>query len=333
MFSQYFSSKDKLLPNRHLPLCLYELAKARGASSQKLLTGTGIFDDDFYSDKRVSVSQMLRFIQNAQSLNIGNDLAFQFGRSLINSMPKDLENALLSANHFCDCLKVLSMFKAQLFPFISGHAFKDDSNITLIFFDPVGIRKQERFVQEASCAALVGLGHYCLGHRLKIAFSLPYNKPRYFYEYEVNLGSRVQFSSSLFSIQISKEEAFKPFPNKNLKVKHYAIGSLIDSRRFRCSFIEKIRTLLHQNPNLGLPAVASYFKISPATLKRLLKEYNMSFQMIHDDLRRQEALYYLNVKKWKNGETASKMNFNDVTNFRKAVKRWTGMTPTELRRV
>jgi len=331
MNRDYFTNKDKLLPTKQLPLSLFELAKSRGASAQKLLSGTGIFEDDFACDRRVSVHQMLRLIQNAQRLSEGNDLGFQFGRSLISNMPKDLENALLSAKNFYECLNICTVLKPQLFPFISGYAYKANDNVTLTLFDPVGLQKQQRFVQEASCAALVGLAQHCLGRRLKFAFSLPYSLPSYIYEYEVNLGARLQFSSSLFIIQMSKADAFAPFPNKNLKVKHYAMQHLLNSRTFRSSLIEKIRILLRNSPNAGLPDVANYFSISPASLKRLLKDHNMSFQMIHDDLRRQEALYYLQIQKWKNEATASKMHFTDLNNFRKAVKRLTGMTPSELR--
>jgi AraC-like DNA-binding protein len=62
-----------------------------------------------------------------------------------------------------------------------------------------------------------------------------------------------------------------------------------------------------------------------------LKEHNISFQQLVDELCCQEALYYLQIQKLKNQQSATNMRFNDVNNFRRAVKRCTGLTPSELR--
>jgi AraC-like DNA-binding protein len=73
--------------------------------------------------------------------------------------------------------------------------------------------------------------------------------------------------------------------------------------------------------------------MSAASLKRKLSEHQTSFSDLHDNIRRQQAIFYLQVQKLNNEQSAVKMAFSDITNFRRAVKRWTGLTPSELRQV
>ncbi|MEP0357605.1 hypothetical protein [Paraglaciecola sp.] len=56
-----------------------------------------------------------------------------------------------------------------------------------------------------------------------------------------------------------------------------------------------------------------------------------SFQQIQDELGKQYATYLLQMQHLSNEESASLMQFNDIPNFRRAVKRWTGQTPSQLR--
>ena len=88
---EYFTNKDKFLPANLLPKALYGLAVARGADAQKLLVGTGIFLQDFENDSQVSCNQLLTLVANAQTLSQGQELGFQFGRTLIDLLPDDIK--------------------------------------------------------------------------------------------------------------------------------------------------------------------------------------------------------------------------------------------------
>jgi AraC-like DNA-binding protein len=95
--------------------------------------------------------------------------------------------------------------------------------------------------------------------------------------------------------------------------------------------MDKIRSQLRAKPSRTLPELATLNSLSQASFKRILKEHNISFQQLVDELCCQEALYYLQIQKLKNEQSAAYMRFNDVNNFRRAVKRCTGLTPSELR--
>ena len=76
--------------------------------------------------------------------------------------------------------------------------------------------------------------------------------------------------------------------------------------------------------------MAAAFDTSPASFKRRLARHGTHFQEQLDLSRRDLALYLYQVKGYSNEEVALHLGFNDVTNFRRSFKRWTGRTPSEL---
>jgi AraC-like DNA-binding protein len=334
MLSGCITNKTKAFNANYMASNLYTLATARGANKDKLLHGTGIFTDDFINNRLLSAKQLLLLIQNAQHLCTGNDLAFQFGHSLVNTVNiehPDLVAALKSASNFVGCMRVLSIINAQIFPFMSAHTFKDNEHVYIVLQDSIGLRKSQRFMIEASCTALVAISKICVGRRLKFSFLFPFSRPKHIYEYEENLGSRLTFCHPMLSIKIPILELRVPCSNRHLGLNRYALKTLLNKRFYKFSLMDKIRSQLRSKPNLSLPEIATLNGFSPASLKRALKDHHISFQQLVDELCCQEALYYLHIQKLKNEQSASYMRFNDVNNFRRAVKRCTGLTPSELR--
>lgn len=334
MLKGCLTNKTKAFDANYMASNLYALATARGANKDKLLHGTGIFTDDFTSNRLLSVNQLLILIQNAQHLCGGHDIAFQFGHSLVNTIDAqhpDLVTALKSASDFIGCMRVLSIMNAQIFPFMSAHTFKDPDNIYIVLQDSIGLRKNQTFMIEASCTALVAMSKTCIGRRLKFSFSFPFARPKHIYEYEENLGSRLTFSHPMLTIKIPISETAIPCPDRHPGLNRYAVKTVINKRLYKFSLMDKIRSQLRAKPSRTLPELATLNNLSQASFKRVLKEHNISFQQLVDELCCQEALYYLQIQKLKNQQSAANMHFNDINNFRRAVKRCTGLTPSELR--
>ena len=74
--------------------------------------------------------------------------------------------------------------------------------------------------------------------------------------------------------------------------------------------------------------VASDLAMSRQTLYRRLKEEEITFAEIHDDLRRRMAMEYLGGQKVTVNETAFLLGFSEASSFVRAFKRWTGLSPT-----
>ncbi|MEG0653312.1 MAG: AraC family transcriptional regulator [Acinetobacter sp.] len=77
--------------------------------------------------------------------------------------------------------------------------------------------------------------------------------------------------------------------------------------------------------------MAERLHLSKRTLYRRLAELNVSYQDILDSTRRRLADEYLQGTTLTVDEIAQRLGFSDTSNFRKAYRHWTGISPNEYR--
>jgi AraC-like DNA-binding protein len=77
--------------------------------------------------------------------------------------------------------------------------------------------------------------------------------------------------------------------------------------------------------------VARGLGMSKRTLARKLSEEGLNFRQIHEQLRRDLAVRYLDDRKLHVSKIAWLLGFYDVSAFTHAFKRWTGRTPSQMR--
>lgn len=77
--------------------------------------------------------------------------------------------------------------------------------------------------------------------------------------------------------------------------------------------------------------VASQLGLQERTLRRRLVAENSSYAAIVDDVRRKLATEYLQTTRMSVDDVAWKVGFSDSANLRRAVRRWTGKTITQIR--
>ncbi len=92
-----------------------------------------------------------------------------------------------------------------------------------------------------------------------------------------------------------------------------------------------VATSLRQKvPTLDL--LAAEFHTSPRTLQRRLASAGVSLQRLVDEARHELALRYLERDELAIGEIGLLLGFDSKQSFYRAFRRWTGATPSEVRR-
>ena len=81
-----------------------------------------------------------------------------------------------------------------------------------------------------------------------------------------------------------------------------------------------------------MDVVARMLNMSGRSMRRHLDEEGTSFQSILDDVRCSLALEYLKTTRMSTSDIAMLLGFSDASNFRRALKRWTGKGAEALRR-
>lgn len=96
----------------------------------------------------------------------------------------------------------------------------------------------------------------------------------------------------------------------------------------------RVRSLLVQSDDRlpTLEEVASALHVSTRTLKRRLQEEGRNFRALVDHVLEMRATQMLQEEGLSVSEVAFRLGYNDVSNFSRAFRRWTGQSPSDFRR-
>jgi AraC-like DNA-binding protein len=109
---------------------------------------------------------------------------------------------------------------------------------------------------------------------------------------------------------------------------------LIGQTKMTSGIAGEVYQLLMLAPNRfsSMQAIAVQLGMTERTLRRRLDDENSSYADIIDDVRKKLTLEYLHTTRLSADDIASKVGFSDSSNLRRAIKRWTGRTMSDLRR-
>lgn len=83
----------------------------------------------------------------------------------------------------------------------------------------------------------------------------------------------------------------------------------------------------------SMEQVAAQCRLHPRSMQRRLKEEGSSFQILIDDIRKEMAIDVLQKDGSSIRELAQMLGYSEASTFRRAFKRWTGMTPGQFQKV
>lgn len=108
---------------------------------------------------------------------------------------------------------------------------------------------------------------------------------------------------------------------------------LIGQSRISSGLSGEVYQLLLLTPNHfpSMKTIADQLGLQERTLRRRLSAEATSYGEIVDDVRRKLAIEYLQTTRMSVDDVAWKVGFSDSANLRRAIRRWTGQTITEIR--
>ncbi|MCB1449242.1 MAG: helix-turn-helix domain-containing protein [Nitratireductor sp.] len=97
---------------------------------------------------------------------------------------------------------------------------------------------------------------------------------------------------------------------------------------------DRVRATMLEAFSITEPTIAHVcgrLKLGRSTLLRRLREEGATFQSILDETRKELAIRYLLKSKLNNQQIAHLVGYRDPNAFQRAFRKWTGMTPQDLR--
>lgn len=333
----YYEIDTAFIPVQHFPAALIDLALSRGIESYKILKNTRIFYEDLRNPSvRVSPEQCLQLIQNIQKQHNNHDLSFLLGHRLLPGNFGAASTLCINAIHLQDALESLNFLSAILTPLLRPRLAYEENNLVIYWHDTCGAQHSLNFLVEMMFSALTAVSRWLSGAVLPWSYYFAYTQPAHIEQYEVNFGGNINFNSQHNKMVIAREHVCTPWskasPSVAFTARHEStdcLNALPAQQSFLVSIYEYLQQNIHLNPSLD--NTASDFYMSSASLKRKLQKHHTHFQAQYDAARKDLVLYWMNQEGMSNEQIASRLHFHDVANMRRAFKKWTGLTPLELK--
>lgn len=335
--SSWLECDTRFIPAHYQPASLIDLALGRGVNVHRLMQGTGLFHDDILAGNRlISPQQFLQLIANLQQQMQADDTSFLLGEQWLPGHYGAASHALRHATNLHEALERLVRLQPLLWPLLRLRLRVDEHHLWLDWGDSFGAGKQSVFLIEAGMAAVTGMSQWLSGQRLPWTFHMAHAQPRYIEQYWVHLGEQLRFNSPLNQMCLPRAHLHQPWRSASATAGQVAERegqtmvaglpaprSLLDA--LHDHFVAQVRQPLR------LESVAEAFDMSPATLKRKLQKHGTHFQQQLDHARSSVALELYLSRGYSSEEVADYLNFNDRANFRRSLRRWTGLLPGELK--
>lgn len=333
----YYMQDTVFIPAHHQPAILMDLAMSRNVDSHALLRGTQLFLEDMLTGhKYMSPSQFLTLISNSQHLLKADDTSFLFGQRIFPGFFGPASQVLNHASNLREALIHICDYHAILSPMCTPRYFESDHHFFIYWQDNCGANSaQSLYLVEAYMTAIVRLAADKAATILPWRFNFTHPEPRYIEQYWVHLNDDIHFNQQLNMMRIPLEHAYTPWAQSApICLQLATLGSQVQLAEIgmQASFLDLLYTYLRQHiqHNVQLETVANAFNMSPASLKRKLLKHNTHFQAQLDLVRKHVALYLYQIQGYQHHEVAAYLRFNDMNNFRRAFKRWTGLPPAQL---
>lgn len=153
--------------------------------------------------------------------------------------------------------------------------------------------------------------------------------------YEQHLGQIPRFGSNFDGIVMRSAEIRLGVSSTNTQLQDFVERYLVGvAPPFDISLTEQVRETLKnlarvRQPNLG--DVSRVLRIQPRTLQRRLKDAGEKFEILQDQVRREEAEVLFRQPAIPLSVVAQTLGFNDQAALNRACRRWFGLTPRQKR--
>ncbi len=324
------------MPPALLRLLINE-ALANGPPPASLLRGSGLEPADLNSAQlRISYHQYAEVVRRFLAARPSLSAAVQIGNRVnILSLGKVALGLMASENHqemldFLVEFQRAAGFAMGLSLYISVPLQQIQVEVAPRFDDP----DIEPFLSLFTIAVLNQLIRQVLGpnfHAVRILLAQP--RPPDVFEYEMALGSRISFGArtSMLCLPLEPVRISAAEPSVVERMRELlTAGNAVPHFEHGAAVMQIIRRVQAAAPPLA--QIAAELNISERTLRRKLQEEGLTYRGLINEHRRQRTIALLVQSSTPMTEVASQTGYSSPRSLRRAVQRWTGSGPSNVRR-
>jgi AraC-like DNA-binding protein len=320
---------------------LFDMLVGQDCPPDEILRNVNLTVDEVHSPKsRISLTELMAACKNAIRLSNDPHLPYRIGTSIHISAYGMYGFAILCCPDFRKAMAFAQLYHALAAP-LATIEFTEQQESASWLIEPnaraVTDPQVYRFITEMQIGIHISLMRDVMGPAFTPEqINLAYPQAHDFGLPADQIGCPVSFASRTNQITF-KSSWLDRAANLGNRTTYPAVVALCDDLltdlKSRIGVAGEIRALLLQDianaPSLA--AIAKLLEISDRSLRRQLREQGISFRGLRDELRMQIALKYLRTTELANEDIALALGFSDAANFRRAFRRWTGKSPSEIR--
>lgn len=168
--------------------------------------------------------------------------------------------------------------------------------------------------------------------QVQVSHEAPANVPAY----EALFRCPVRFSQPENQLLLSRQDLQRAIPTGNealvsLYDRYVSTQSARKEQRDLAARVHKIVSALLPRGLPKVESVAAALNMSARTLRRRLREADLSYRDLLDGIRKELSADYLASADTSLKEIAYRLGFSEQSNFYRAFRRWYGMSPGEYR--
>jgi AraC-like DNA-binding protein len=320
---------------------LFDVLVDRDCPAGEILRDVKLTADEVHSPKsRISLAELMTACRNAIRLSSEPDLPYRIGASIHISAYGMYGFAILCCPDFRKAMAFAELYHALAAPLATIEFIEQDGLASWVI-EPNARAATDpqlyRFIAEMQIGIHISLMRDIMGPAFTPdQISLAYPQAHDFGLPADQIGCPHSFASTTNRIMFRSAWLDQAASLGN-KTTYPAVVALCDDLltdlKSRIGVAGEIRALLLRdiaNPPT-LATIAKLLEVSDRSLRRQLREQGISFRGLLDELRMQVALKYLRTTRLANEDIALALGFSDAANFRRAFRRWTNKSPSEIR--
>ncbi|MBQ0754090.1 MAG: AraC family transcriptional regulator ligand-binding domain-containing protein [Gammaproteobacteria bacterium] len=322
-------------------LLLCDVVKRLGGNDQDIIDGLGVTRSGLLQpDSRISV--LTGHIAAGRAVHsVGSKgLGLEYAQALKVTLHGPLGLMAMSSPTIADALDAVVRYIGLRAPFLQAGYRVDGEQSEIVVNPRADIGDLLTFIMEAILVGFVLMLEQLLGEKPQgVVVHMPMSEPKYYKNYRSRLAVPIQYDSDVWALR-GPVALFKEAPR-------LADPTVADLAREQCemeyqqvfagreTLSQRVADYLRMSeegaalPTLDL--MAGWLHLSSRTLKRRLQEESVNYRDMVEAELTERSLRWLADDRLGVSEIAYRLGYNDVSNFSRAFKRWTGKTPREYR--
>jgi len=211
-----------------------------------------------------------------------------------------------------------------------------DTSLDLVLLPPNGVNLVPAF-QDAGMSGFLRMCRLTAGEEIDpVHVSIKHSRPDCDRKLQAYFRAPIEYNASNNILSFDKQLVDTPLTHANPELARINDQTVVDylARFDRDSLTMQVRSKIIERLHDGTPnqeTIAQSLHVSLRSLQRKLNKEETNYKSLLESTRRELALNYIRETHRSLGEITYLLGFSEPSNFTRAFKRWTGVSPIEYR--